>query len=546
MLNKRIPIIADEYVQMDFGSGALKITPAHDVNDYAIGKRHNLPIINIMNKDASLNELAGPYAGLDRYAAREQLWADMGAAGLTIKVEAHMQRVPRSERSGEVIEPLVSSQWFVKMDGMAKKGCDAVRDGSIQIIPQRFEKVYFNWLENIQDWCISRQLWWGHRIPVWYADGHPNKFYVARTEAEALETARAELGAAVTLTQDEDVLDTWFSSGLWPFATVGWPAKDAASLAEFERFYPSSVMETGYDILFFWVARMVMLGIEFTGKPPFHTIYMHGLVRDGNGQKMSKTKGNVIDPIDTLDEYGTDALRLSLVTGCTPGQDIPLSMEKVMANRNFANKLWNTARFIVMGLQPLPESERASLAVTEPMSAAELATLPLPERWVLSRCHVLVGSVTEQLEAYDFGPAGQAIYSFLWDEYADWYRVEPAKKIGATVQVAEGPLATALVAEADALAFLARVDPALLNWELTKPPKPNGAVPGASELQALLPLADLVDADKERQRLGKQKSTLEASIATVSKRLNSPGFKDKAKPEILKKAQVGLIATDCD
>ncbi len=691
MLNKRIPIIADDYVQMDFGSGALKITPAHDVNDYAIGKRHDLPIVNIMNKDASLNDVAGPYEGLDRYEARERLWADMEAAGLTIKVEPHTQRVPRSERSGEVIEPLVSSQWFVKMDGMARKGCDAVRDGSIQIIPQRFEKVYFNWLENIQDWCISRQLWWGHRIPVWYADGHAGKFFVARTEAEALAKAQAELGEGVTLTQDEDVLDTWFSSGLWPFATVGWPGTDAASLAEFERYYPSSVMETGYDILFFWVARMVMLGLEFTGKPPFHTIYMHGLVRDGQGQKMSKTKGNVVDPIETIDEYGTDALRLSLVTGCTPGQDVPLAMEKVMANRNFANKLWNTARFIVMGLQQLPAAERAALAVTEPMGAVEMAALPLPERWVLSRCHKLVGSVTEQLEAYDFGPAGQAIYAFLWDEYADWYieiskrrigsddpvaaqqarrtlvyvldaclrllhpfmpfiteelwqrlphegdslmiapwpqrvgaaalpvdvealvqfaslqeltravrnaraeyRVEPAKKIAATVCVAEGPLATALEAEADALAFLARVDPGLLAWQTV--PKPTEGTQGASaaltrtrlrrrlaalgkpwphvptaeaeteaaaahaahaetgsdddgssvrlvvndQLQALLPLADMIDADKERQRLGKQRETLEASIAKISNRLKAPGFVDKAKPEVVAKAQTEL------
>ena len=426
ILNKRIPVIADDYVQMDFGSGALKITPAHDVNDYAIGKRHDLPIINIMNKDATMNAVAGPYEGLDRYACREKLWADMEEADLTIKVDPHTQRVPRSERSGEVIEPLISSQWFVKMDGMAKKGCDAVRDGSIKILPERFEKVYFNWLENIQDWCVSRQLWWGHRIPVWYADG-TSKYYVARTAEEARTLAEAELGPDVRLTQDEDVLDTWFSSGLWPFATVGWPASDAASLAEYNRFYPSSVMETGYDILFFWVARMVMLGLEFTGKPPFHTIYMHGLVRDGQGQKMSKTKGNVVDPIETIEQYGTDALRLSLVTGVTPGQDVPLAMEKVQANRNFANKLWNTARFIVMGLGDLPPTERQALAVTGAMDAAEIATLPLPERWIISRCHALASRVTSQLEVYDFGPAGQAIYSFLWDEYADWY-IEISKR----------------------------------------------------------------------------------------------------------------------
>ena len=326
---------------------------------------------------------------------------------------------------------MLSSQWFVKMDGMAAKGCEAVRNGDIKIIPERFEKVYFNWLENIQDWCVSRQLWWGHRIPVWYAEGHGGKYFVARSAAEAQAQAEAELGAGVVLRQDEDVLDTWFSSGLWPFATVGWPASEGRALPEFNRFYPSSVMETGYDILFFWVARMVMLGIEFTGKSPFHTIYMHGLVRDGKGQKMSKTKGNVVDPIETIDEYGTDALRLSLVTGVTPGQDVPLSMEKVQANRNFANKLWNTGRFIVMGLDGCsPGRDPVARRAPADDGGAELAALPLPERWVISRCHQLIGSVTEQLTAYDFGPAGQAIYQFLWDEYADWYLEISKRRIG--------------------------------------------------------------------------------------------------------------------
>ena len=272
------------------------------------------------------------------------------------------------------------------MDGMAAKGLDAVRSGQTQILPERFEKVYFNWLDNIQDWCVSRQLWWGHRIPVWHADEH-NKFFVARNEAEAREKAEAELGAGVALRQDEDVLDTWFSSGLWPFATVGWPqqagpdGKTAVdAMSDLARFYPASVLETGYDILFFWVARMMMLGMELTGQPPFHTIYMHGLVRDGKGQKMSKTKGNVVDPIETIDGYGTDALRLALVTGVTPGQDVPLSMEKITANRNFANKLWNTGRFLLIGLQELPQEEVQKLAVTGPMGQQELAAMPLPER----------------------------------------------------------------------------------------------------------------------------------------------------------------------
>jgi len=643
-------VIADDYVQMDFGTGALKVTPAHDINDYEIGKRHSLPLINILNKDATMNSNAGKYEGLDRYECRAKLWADLEEEGLTRKVEDHQQRVPRSQRSGEVIEPLVSTQWFCSMNGMAKKGLDAVKSGETQIIPQRFEKVYFNWLENIQDWCISRQLWWGHRIPVWYADG-TDKFFVARSEAEAFEKAKAELGEDVKLTQDDDVLDTWFSSGLWPFATVGWPkesgpgGKDAPAGSDFARFYPSSVMETGYDILFFWVARMMMLGIEFTGKAPFHTIYLHGLVRDGKGQKMSKTKGNVVDPIDTIETMGTDALRLSLVTGVTPGQDVPLSVEKIQANRNFANKLWNTARFLNMGLADLSAEERQALAVTGPMSDDEIASLPLPERYIISRAHALATEVTSQLESYDFGPAGQSIYAFLWDEYADWYieiskgrinsddakaaqqarrtliyvldtclrllhpympflteelwqrlphdgpsimishwplmaddgplvrdldaetgfasiqalvrsvrnaraeyKVNPAKKIAATV-IASETLAPMLKAEAEAIATLARVDPSMLTIEAASDlaaatTAAEEAADGAAArlvvqegLEALLPLAALVDADKERARLGKQQAKLEADIEKLAARLASPGFAGKAPPAVVKKAE---------
>jgi len=643
MSQRKVKVIADDYVQMDFGTGALKITPAHDVNDYAIGKRHNLPVINILNKDASINEAGGAYAGLDRYEARSRLWQDMEAAGLTLKVEKHTQRVPRSERSGEVIEPLVSTQWFVKMGGMAAKGLDAVRSGQTQILPARFEKVYFNWLENIQDWCVSRQLWWGHRIPVWYADG-TNRYFVARDEAEAREKAEAELGAGVTLTQDSDVLDTWFSSGLWPFATVGWPSKEAEALAEYSKFYPSSVMETGYDILFFWVARMMMLGLELTGEAPFHTIYLHGLVRDANGQKMSKTKGNVIDPIDTIESMGTDALRLSLVTGVTPGQDVPLSMDKVTANRNFANKLWNTARFLLIGLEALSPEQRQAMAVARPMGAAEMSGLALPERWVVSRCHALVNDVTAQLDAYDFGPAGQAIYAFLWDEYADWYieiskrrigaddaqaaresrrvlvyvldtclrllhpfmpfiteelwqklphegealmisrwpqmdaeelardeaaeaqfsslqalvrsvrnaraeyRVEPAKKVAATV-CARASLAPAVRAEADAIATLGRIDPAslqVLDADAAAIEEAAAAAGNAVRLvveegvEVLLPMAALVDAEKERARLAKQRAALEVSIQKLDGRLSSGGFASKAPAAVVAKAQAEL------
>ncbi|MGH2542066.1 MAG: valine--tRNA ligase, partial [Ardenticatenaceae bacterium] len=317
-LGREIPVIADEYVDREFGTGALKITPGHDPNDYEIGQRHSLPIINIMNKDATLNENAGPYAGMTREVARAQLWTDMKEAGLTLKEVPHQLNVPRSQRGGEIVEPMVSTQWFVKMDDLARAGLEAVRDGRIKIIPERFEKVYYNWLENIRDWTISRQLWWGHRIPVWYVNGDEEQWVAAHDEEEARSKARERYVDDVTLEQEPDVLDTWFSSGLWPFSTLGWPRETEA----LRYFYPTSVMETGYDILFFWVARMIMLGLEFTGEVPFHIVYLHGMVRAEDGQKMSKTKGNVIDPLGAADEYGTDALRFTLITGSTPGQDM--------------------------------------------------------------------------------------------------------------------------------------------------------------------------------------------------------------------------------
>lgn len=430
IVGRAIPVIADEYVDREFGTGALKITPGHDVNDYELGKKHDLPIINIMNKDATINDCAGPeYDGLDRFAARDKLWAEMEAAGLTVKTEDYMTRVPRSQRGGEIIEPLVSTQWFVKMKSLADPAVEAVRDGSIRIVPERFEKVYYNWLDNIHDWCVSRQLWWGHQIPVWHVQEHPGEFIVARDEAEARSKADEKYGggqAAVTLKQDPDVLDTWFSSGLWPFSTMGWPNEDAG---DFKMFYPGAVMETGYDILFFWVARMIMMGIGLTGQAPFDVVYLHGLVRDAKGKKMSKTTGNVIDPLDTIAEYGTDALRYSVVTGTTPGQDVPLSMEKIEANRNFANKLWNACRFALGNLEAASEGERemlAGIAISDFGSEASLASLPLPERYIISKLHLLVEAVGTGLSTLEFGDVGRRIYEFLWDEFADWY-VEASK-----------------------------------------------------------------------------------------------------------------------
>ncbi len=407
MLNRTIPVIHDTYVSMEFGTGALKITPGHDPNDFEIGQRHGLPIVNVLNPDATMNENAGPYAGLDRYECREKLWADMEAAGLTIKTERYTMQVPRSQRGGEVVEPLVSTQWFVKMEPLAEAGLQAVRDGHIKIVPERFTKVYYNWLENIRDWCISRQLWWGHRIPVWYCDDCDH-MTVAREDPAACEKC-----GSTNLQQDPDVLDTWFSSGLWPFSTLGWPEETE----DYKRFYPTDVMETGYDILFFWVARMIMQGLEMTGQVPFHTVYLHGLVRDAQGRKMSKTAGNVIDPLEMMDRYGTDALRFTLLTGSTPGNDMSLSEERIVANRNFANKIWNVTRFVTSNL---------GAAFEAGLGTWNLSAMALPDRWIISRYNRLLANVTRLMDAYQYGEAGRQIHEFLWGEYADWY-IEIAK-----------------------------------------------------------------------------------------------------------------------
>ena len=353
IIGREIPVIADEYVSMEFGTGALKITPGHDPNDYAIAQRHNLPIISMLDEAAKINENGGPYKGQDQFEARKKLWADMKKAGLVIKEEKYLTTIPRSQRGGEIVEPMISTQWFVKIEPLAKAALESVKDGRIKIVPERFEKVYYNWLENIKDWCISRQLWWGHRIPVWYCEN--NHMTVAREDPTECATCHSK-----NIHQDEDVLDTWFSSGLWPFSTLGWPDETP----DYKYFYPTSYMETGYDILFFWVARMIMSGLEYTGEVPFHTVYLHGLIRDEHGQKMSKTKGNVIDPLTVMDDFGTDALRFTLLVGATPGNDMNLSVKKVEANRNFANKIWNAGRFVISAIDSLaplqlpPSSEK--------------------------------------------------------------------------------------------------------------------------------------------------------------------------------------------
>lgn len=421
---RTIPVISDQYVDMKFGTGALKITPGHDPKDYIIGKKFGLPIINIMNKDGSLNENAGKYKNLDRFDARDKLWKDMDEIGITINVKTHMHRVPRSQRGGEIIEHLVSSQWFLRTAGMGAKALNAIEDGDIKIVPQRFNKMWKDWLTNICDWCLSRQLWWGHRIPVWYVgEIGGSEYIVARNEGEAyrkaIDNGHAE---GVILHQEKDVLDTWFSSALWPFVTVGWPHDEGVEGSDFERFYPGTCVETGYDILFFWVARMAMMGLELTGKSPFSVVYLHGLVRASDGSKMSKTKGNVIDPLDVVAEYGADSLRYSLVTCVTSGQDIKVNIEKIKANRNFVNKLWNCCKFVTCNaLKSADECELAELSSSLPMGKDEFDKMSLPEKYIVSECHCLVASVTKDIENYQLGAAGTKIYAFLWDKYADWY-----------------------------------------------------------------------------------------------------------------------------
>jgi valyl-tRNA synthetase len=411
VIGRRIPIIADAAVDPSFGTGAVKVTPAHDPTDYEIGLRHGLEQINVMDERGRMNDLAGPFAGQDRYECRKNLVQELERAGLLVKIEPHRHAVGHCQRCDTVIEPRLSTQWFVRIKPLAEPAIEVVRDGRIRIIPERFTKVYFNWMENIRDWCISRQLWWGHQIPVWYCDDCGRE--TAATEAPS---ACAHCGST-RIHQDPDVLDTWFSSGLWPFSILGWPD----DTEDFRRFYPTSVLETGYDILFFWVARMIMLGLEMTGKIPFHTVYLHGLIRDKYGRKMSKSAGNAIDPIEVMDQYGTDALRFTLLTGSTPGNDMKLDLERVEANRNFANKIWNAARFVVMNLE-----DASGAKLLEEFDPSDWARFNLPQRWIISRLHRLIREVTRLIEDYQFGEAGRQMYDFLWSEYCDWF-IEIAK-----------------------------------------------------------------------------------------------------------------------
>ncbi len=404
LVNKEIPIVADYYVDKEFGTGAVKITPAHDPNDFEVGKRHNLPEINIMNDDATINELGGKYAGMDRYEARKAIVADLQEQGYLVKIEDHSHNVGTHDRCHTTVEPLIKQQWFVKMEELAKPAINALKTGELKFVPERFDKIYLHWLENIRDWCISRQIWWGHRIPAYYCD-ECGEFVVARKAPEVCPHC-----GCTHFTQDEDTLDTWFSSALWPFSTLGWPEQTE----EMDYFYPTDVLVTGYDIIFFWVIRMVFSAYAHTGKSPFHTVFIHGLVRDSQGRKMSKSLGNGIDPLEIIEQYGADALRMTLVTGNAPGNDMRFYDERVEANRNFANKVWNASRFIMMNME--------GKEVTTP----DYSDLSNIDKWVLSKVNTLAKDVTENMDKFELGIALQKVYDFIWDEFCDWY-IELAK-----------------------------------------------------------------------------------------------------------------------
>ncbi|MFC1914201.1 valine--tRNA ligase [Chloroflexota bacterium] len=479
IINRVIPVIADEAVDPAFGTGAVKITPAHDPVDFEVAQRQGLELVNILNPDATMNENAGPYAGMDRFACREAVLADLEKEGFLVKIEPYGHSVGHCHRCQTIVEPIASKQWFVKIAPLAVPAIKAVVDGRVNIIPQRFTKVYLNWMENIRDWCISRQLWWGHRIPVWYCRDCA-ELTVAVAEPHACSHCNSS-----KIEQDPDVLDTWFSSALWTHSTLGWP-DDTEDL---RYFYPTTVMETAYDILFFWVARMIMMGLEDTGDIPFRTVYLHGLIRDEKGEKMSKTRGNVIDPIGVLEKYGTDALRHTLTTGTAPGNDIKLSMSKMEAGRNFANKLWNAARFVVRSIEQAGGVEQM-----------QRDNLPLEDRWILSRLNQTVAAVDRLMEDFQFGEAERQIHDFLWGEFCDWY-IEFAKIRLSSASEVPSPLPVLVHVLETALRLLHPYMP-FITEELWQHLKPHLSLPAPEAIIiSLYPEADAQAADSYAEQV---------------------------------------------
>ena len=605
LVNREIPIVADYYVDKEFGTGAVKITPAHDPNDFEVGKRHNLPEINIMNDDATINEKGGKYAGMDRYEARKAIVADLDEQGYLVKVVPHMHAVGTHDRCGTTVEPLIKQQWFVKMDELAKPAINALKTGELRFVPERFDKIYLHWLENIKDWCISRQIWWGHRIPAYYCD-ECGEVVVAREMPEKCPKC-----GCTHLHQDEDTLDTWFSSALWPFSTLGWPEKTE----DLDYFYPTDVLVTGYDIIFFWVVRMMFSGLKNMGEVPFDTVLIHGLVRDEQGRKMSKSLGNGIDPLKVIDEFGADALRFMLATGNAPGNDMRYSDDKVKAARNFANKLWNASRFIMMNLPEdfqyhgLPED------------------LELEDRWIVSKFNAVAKEVGENLDKFEIGVASAKIYDFIWDVYCDWYIELTKPRIqagGAAMEKAQAVLVwvmrgmlkllhpfmpyiteeiwqvltdgeSMIIVEsypvydakydfADAVQFEKVIDAirAIRNrrTEMQVPPSkkarvciettepelyrstavffkklasasavevgekfdmPDAATAVTDSVRIFIPMDELIDKDKELARLKKEQEKVQKDLDFLSKKLSNQGFLAKA-PEKLVEAEKAKLA----
>lgn len=605
ILNREIPVIADSYVDTKFGTGAVKITPSHDPNDYEMGLRHNLPEIVVIGKDGVMTEEAGPFAGLERYECRKQIVARLKEEGYLVKIEEHSHAVGHCQRCHNIVEPLVSTQWFVKMQPLVKAAVDCVTDGRTQFVPERFTKNYTGWMENIHDWCISRQIWWGHRIPVWYCDDC-GEMSASRTDLEKCPKC-----GSTHIHQDEDALDTWFSSALWPFSTMGWP--DNTELLK--QFYPTSVLVTGYDIIFFWVARMLIMGMEFMKEIPFEKVFIHGLVRDSQGRKMSKSLGNGIDPLEVIEKYGADTLRFMLITGNTPGNDMRFYWERVEGTRNFANKIWNASRFALMNMEGYDKD-------------AELAPYTLADKWILSRLQDTVKDVTGLLERFELGEAGRAIYDFIWSEVCDWY-IEIAKprlynkEAAAERATAQHVLATVLVSamkllhpympfiteeiyqclphEAESImiskwpvADESLIDPeaergmnaimdsikAIRNMRAEVNANPGKKIPAimlvsedlrevvahndsyikllggidnlelrplnsekpenamaavVTGIEVYLPLAGLIDVEKETQRLGKELAAMEKDLQRAGGKLNNAGFLAKAPEDVIAK-----------